>query len=79
MDEIIYEELYDDFKQASSQELLEATIEHYRETIQWNRYERNGFLNGLRLGFKIAQEDGWRHVAPAWLREYRERKETKHD
>ena len=80
-DKSLDDPIYDDLKQASPEELLEATIEHYKvkryEGARWGRFERNGFLNGLRLGFKIAQANGWQEVAPAWLREYQEKKGDK--
>ena len=66
--------MYDDLKQASPEELLEATIEELKKGTRLTKHERNEFINGLVLGFKIAQEDGWQQVAPAWLRNYRDAK-----
>ncbi len=61
------DELYKELKEASPEELLEAVLYHYgmNAIITHNR------AGLLKLGFALARENGWRHVAPAWLGEYR--------
>ena len=53
---------YAELKQASPEELLEATCLYYSE-------EPNPeYVKGMRAGFALARPGGWQYVAPAWLR-----------
>lgn len=64
-----------DLREASYEELLEVVIHHYdqRAVVVHDRT----WL--IRLGFALACEGGWRHVAPDWLVEYRNRKLLFHE
>lgn len=65
---------YERLKKATPKELLEAAIRVYGQD------QARGFFNYavraneveslLRLGFALAQPDGWQHIAPAWLDEH---------
>lgn len=55
--------MYEELKQASHKELLEAAIDHY------SQFYNKDCIDFLKLGFKIAQKEGWQEIAPAWLRE----------
>lgn len=63
---------YDALRNAPKQQLLEAAIRNYSknnpEAPQW-----------MRLGFALAQDDGWENVAPAWLKEEPEEDTFKFD
>lgn len=48
--------------QASPEQLLEAAINAYSKS-----YPDIDIDKWMQLGFRIAQSDGWREVAPAWL------------
>lgn len=58
-------------KSAPPEELLFATEYFYRETLT----ERESYF--LRLGFNLRNADGWEHVAPAWLRNYKAERQKK--
>lgn len=70
-DDSIYEEL----KRANGQELLEALIGFYRLSYEDQDYLREMAERFLRMGFRLAQPDGWKLVAPIWLEDYRNRKD----
>ena len=61
---------YEDLRQATPEELLEATIWYYRETFESPAASERMILF-LRLGFRLAQPGGWQRVALMWLRESR--------
>ncbi len=66
-------EVYKELQEAKSEELLEAAIHNwcaFYET-EYTEFTHLKIKKFLLLGFNIAQEDGWKHVAPAWLRDYR--------
>ena len=64
----INEDAYEDLRQATPEELLEAVAWWYRQSI--NPPETIEFaLSFVRAGFALAQPGGWQHVAPWWLRE----------
>ena len=61
---------YDDLRNATPQELLEA--------VKWSLCQSDNepwqiqrALTFLRAGFALAQPGGWERVAPHWLRESR--------
>jgi len=59
-------EAYAELVTATSQELLEASILFYNQhNIEAERW--------IRLGFALAQCQGWELVAPAWLRDWRDK------
>lgn len=61
-------DILEDLKTASPEELLEAYIWFYAintDLPEW--WER-----AVKAGFALAQPDGWKSVAPAWLEEYRQ-------
>ena len=58
---------YDELRKASNEELLEALLHHYN----LNMMVTNRGDSLIRLGFALAQEDGWTRVAPKWLEDYR--------
>ena len=60
----------EDLRTASPKELLEAYAFWAEQALTARE------LYFLRLGFGLAQPDGWEHIAPAWLRLYRESKQT---
>lgn len=64
-----------ELQEASNEELLEAVLYHY----DLNAIVVHHKAALIRLGFALAQEDGWRHVALAWLAEYRNRKPLFHE
>jgi len=51
-------------QQATPDELLKAMVQHYERSD--DQYD---FIAGLKVGFALTQPDGWRHVAPSWLRD----------
>lgn len=58
----------EDLQKASPEELIEAICFH----LDHQTYEAVEHLKeGIRLGFAIAQKDGWKQIAPVWLEEYR--------
>ncbi len=58
---------YSDLQNAPAEELIEVAIANYKE--------KNMSVDFLvRLGFSLAQEGGWEHIAPAWLKAHREAK-----
>lgn len=63
-------EAYDDLRNATPVELLEATIWYYRETVEAPAAGER-MISFLRLGFQLARPGGWERVAPQWLRESR--------
>lgn len=57
--------LYEELRKATPMDLLEAAIRTYTQHA-----DRPGEVERfLRLGFALAQPNGWMHIAPAWLRE----------
>ena len=64
------EDPYKELKEATPEELLEALL--FWSRIHVNRSPPGKFdEDTLRMGFALAQKDGWEHVAPKWLRDYR--------
>jgi hypothetical protein len=59
---------YSDLQNAPAEELLEVAIANYK-----GKGMPVEFL--VRLGFDLAREGGWEHIAPAWLKQYREKPE----
>lgn len=57
---------YEELRNASPEELLEAVCGFYDK-----QSATGNFVSGLKIGFKIAGPDGWKEVAPIWLAEYR--------
>ena len=57
-----------DLQKADSKELIEAICFHYDHV---NCEAMEHLKEGIRLGFAIAQKDGWKQIAPVWLEEYR--------
>lgn len=58
-------ESYKNLVDATPEELLEAAINFYiKHNPDCERW--------LRLGFALAQLDGWQQVAPAWLSDWLE-------
>jgi len=57
---------YTELQAAPPEELLEAAIAAYK---QFNPAAERW----MRLGFQLAQKDGWEQVAPYWLRMWREK------
>ena len=66
----INEDAYDDLRQATKKELLEAEEWFLRQAAR-PAVEIEEAIAFLRTGFQLAQPDGWQHVAPWWLRESR--------
>ena len=60
-------DVYDELKTATTEELLLAMAWCYEE--QAGRLE---YAAGLRMAVKVLQPEGWKQLAPAWLKEYRE-------
>lgn len=54
---------YKELETADPKELLEAVILFWKE-------DNPDCERWLRLGFAIAQPEGWMQIAPAWLRDY---------
>jgi len=53
-------DVYEKLKKATKEDLLKAVIKFYLEdNPDCEKY--------IRLGYAIAQKDGWMQVAPAWL------------
>lgn len=59
---------YAELKAATPDERLGAAI------CFW-KHSNPGAEEWIRLGFALAQLDGWKHVAPYWLRMWRENKD----
>lgn len=59
---------YEDLRNATPKQLLEAAIWFYRETVEAPAAGERMILF-LRLGWELAQPGGWMHIAPIWLRE----------
>ena len=59
---------YEKLRQSTPEDRLRATVQFYKVN--------SAFVAGIKLGFALAQPDGWRHVAPAWLRGVREGEKT---
>jgi len=57
----------EELRKASNKELLEAVLYHYDS----NAVVVHNQTKLLKLGFALAQENGWRHVATAWLADFR--------
>lgn len=51
----------EDLKNLSKEILLQAAINFYSKNNPSAKYF-------IEIGFKIAQEDGWMQVAPAWVK-----------
>ena len=63
---------YYELQHADREDLLEVLICYYKNWYPEDDY-RDMVDKYLRMGFQLAQEDGWMLVAPAWLRDYFER------
>ncbi len=61
--------MYDEIKEATKEELLEAAIHFWRSGAD-DDYTAHLIEKWMRLGFALAQKDGWMKVAPAWLKDY---------
>ncbi len=46
--------------------LYHAALKFFSENIT-DKNIAKAFTDGITLGFKLAQYDGWKHVAPAWI------------
>jgi len=64
------EEAYYEIRHASNDELLEAAI-HFWQSDTDEGYAAHELEKWMRIGYALAQEDGWRQVAPAWLTDWR--------
>lgn len=64
------EDAYEDLRNATPEELLEAVIWFTSQGIN-DPWQLERTLSSLRRGFALAQPGGWEHVAPMWLRESR--------
>jgi len=67
---LMEEETYYEIRHADNEELLEAAIHFWKENIE-DEYSAYYLERWMRLGFALAQEDGWERVAPAWLSDWR--------
>lgn len=65
---------YENLCNATPEELLEATIWSYRQSVNSPDMTELAVMF-LRSGFALAQPGGWERVAPHWLRESRKEKE----
>lgn len=54
-------------------ELIEATPEELLEAAIWF-YQSDHLSKFLRLGFELARPEGWKHIAPYWLKISKEAK-----
>jgi len=63
-------DIYEELKQSTPKERLRAAIWFWEQAAD----SHADYIAGLETGFALAQPDGWRHVAPAWLREIRKEK-----
>jgi len=63
---------YEDLRNATPEELLEAVIWFIRQSDSAPCDLEQALVASLRQGFQLAQPDGWQRVAPMWLRESRE-------
>lgn len=61
---------HEDLRNATPEQLLEATVWFYRETVE-SPAAGDRMILFLRLGFQLARPGGWERVAPMWLRESR--------
>ena len=71
-------DIYEDLRNATPEELLEAMEWFLRQGNQDNleaQWKLKRTLTSLRLGFQLTQPGGWAHVAPYWLRESRKEKD----
>ena len=70
----LYAKTYDGVRNATPEELLEAVI--------WGYTQEDDYCPAywceklLRIGFAVAQTDGWEQVAPYWLREAMKEKQN---
>lgn len=62
------EDAYEDLRNATPEELLEAVEWFARQTIKEPRLLEQ-MLSFLREGFYLARPGGWERVAPMWLQE----------
>lgn len=62
---------YEDLRNATPEELLDATIWFYRQESTISMAEAEEIVSLLRIGWELACPGGWAHVAPMWLRESR--------
>ena len=56
---------------AKPEEWLEAAI-HFWSNNTDDEYKKYLIDRFMRLGFALAQEAGWEHIAPAWWRDWLE-------
>jgi hypothetical protein len=61
---------YEDLRNATPEELLEAVIWFYRQSSLPPEDVKIA-ISFMRSGFQLAQPGGWERVAPMWLRESR--------
>ena len=61
---------YDDLRNATPEELLEAAAWYYRQAIRPPEAADDA-VSFLHIGFILARHGGWERVAPLWLRESR--------
>jgi len=66
------DDVYAELRAAAPQERLEAMILFWAGDSQNPRADYF-----LRLGFAVAQPDGWKQIAPAWLRAWRAKEQVK--
>lgn len=60
---------YQDIQNATNEELLQAFLVEQKEHPSCDtEVTQKAYIKGVEMGFKIAQPDGWRHIAPCWLR-----------
>lgn len=61
-------ENYAEIKIASPEELLDCGVNHYK------KYDSH-VEKYMRIGFNIGRFNGWKEIAPAWLKEFRKKRE----
>ena len=62
-------DIYYEIRHASNEDLLEAAIHYWKEDVE-DEYAAYCLEKWMRLGFALAQEDGWKRTAPAWLEDW---------
>ena len=67
-------DVYTALRRATPEDLLHAAIFCYVTMGEPSRYIE-GIVEGLQIAIKIVGPDGWRQIAPAWLRGYQQTKE----
>lgn len=73
--DITEEDVYYETKYAGNKELLDASVHYWckpkPEDGFSDSYDNLLIERWMRLGFALAQKDGWKHIAPAWLEDWR--------